>query len=166
MKNIGKMRFSYFFGFLLIALLLGLAEYLEVYKAMVPCPLCLLQRFVLMTLGVIFCIGMLTRFKRVGQVILGFLSLVICVSGILLSGRQVWLQHVPKESLGECGVSLNYLFQALPFMDALKQVWIGGMECSEQGWMFFHLSLAEWSLLGFLGFFVLVTVQLKRALNV
>ena len=91
--------------------------------------------------------------------------MLTCVGGILLSGRQVWLQHVPPSSLGECGASLTYMFQTLPVMKVINHVWTGGIECSQQGWTFMYLSLAEWSLLGFLGFFVFAVLQLKRSLD-
>lgn len=165
MKKANKARFGYFLGFVLIVFLLGLAEYLEVYKGMIPCPLCMLQRIVLVVLGVMFFIGMIFRMKRIGLFAIGLLSLFTCIGGILLSGRQVWLQHVPPSSLGECGVSLTYMFHTLPLMDVLKHVWTGGIECSQQGWAFMYLSLAEWSLLGFLGFFVFAVMQLKRSLD-
>lgn len=165
MRNASKIRFSYFLGFILITFLLGLAEYLEIYKGMIPCPLCMLQRVVLIALGVLFFVGMLLGMKGLAQVTVGLLSLLTSIGGILLSGRQVWLQHVPTTSHGECGVSLSYMFNALPLMDALKQTWTGGMECSQQGWVFLHLTLAEWSLLGFVGFFALAMIQLKRALD-
>ncbi len=165
MKKASKIRFGYFLGFLLIVLLLGLAEYLEIYKGMVPCPLCMMQRMVLIFLAVVFFVGMIFRMKRPGLFTVGLLALLTCISGILLSGRQAWLQHTPTTNLGECGASLGYMFQTLPLMEALKHVWTGGIECSQQGWAFMNLSLAEWSLLGFLGFFLFALLQLKRSLN-
>lgn len=166
MKNASKARFSYFLGFLLIIFLLGLAEYLEIYKGMIPCPLCMLQRIVLIVLGVVFFIGMVFRMRTLGLFIISLLSMLTCIGGILLSGRQVWLQHVPPSNLGECGASLTYMFNTLPLMDVLQRVWTGGIECSQQGWAFIYLSLAEWSLIGFLGFFVFVVFQLKRSLDI
>lgn len=159
-----SIRLRYFLGFITIILLLGLAEYLEVYKGMAPCPLCMLQRIILLFLGIVFLLG--TLLKGIGQIFVGLLSLIVSISGILFAGRQVWLQHMPSHHLGECGVSLSYMFKVLPLMQVLKQIWIGGMECSQQGWVFMHLSLAEWSLVGFLLFFVLTLIQLKRTLDV
>src|SRR5579863_7737701 len=99
MKKASKARLGYFFGFLCIVFLLALAEYLEVYKGMIPCPLCMLQRVVLIVLGVIFFVGMIFHMKKNGLFLIGLLSLLTCLGGILLSGRQVWLQHVPPSSL-------------------------------------------------------------------
>lgn len=165
MKKASKARFSYFLGFLLILFLLGLAEYLEIYKAMVPCPLCMLQRIVFMGLGVIFFMGLIFHLKTVGLFVISLFSLLTSIGGILLSGRQVWLQHVPPTSLGECGASLTYMFKTFPLMNVLKHVWTGGIECSQQGWAFMYLSLAEWSLIAFAGFFVFAVLQLKRSLD-
>jgi disulfide bond formation protein DsbB len=165
MKKAGKVRFGYFLGFLLIVFLLALAEYLEVYKGMIPCPLCMLQRIVLMVLGILFLIAMMFPMKAMGSFFIGLSSLLTCVGGILLSGRQVWLQHAPPVNLGECGASLTYMFHTLPLIDVLKHIWTGGIECSQQGWAFMHLSLAEWSLIGFVGFFVFAVLQLKRSLS-
>ena len=92
---------------------------------------------------------------------LNLISFATCFCGILLSGRQVWLQHVPPNGLGECGISLTYMFKIFPFTEALKHVWRGGTECSEQGFVFLNLSLAEWSLLWFILFFILFTYEIK-----
>lgn len=165
MNNVWSIRFSYFIGCMLIAALLGMAAYLEVYKGINPCPLCILQRIVLLTLGIIFFLAMALKIKKTGNILFGILGLITSLGGILLAGRQVWLQHAPPAGLGECGVSLQYMFKIFPLMEALKHVWQGGIECSQHGWVFMHLSLAEWSLLWFVLFFIFVIVQIKRAAN-
>lgn len=165
MKKASKVRLGYFIGFILVIGLLGLAEYLEVYKGMVPCPLCMLQRIVLIMLGTLFFVGMVFRLKKMGLCIVSLLSLIVSLSGIFAAGRQSWLQHMPSNHLGECGASLSYMFQTLPLMEVFKHVWTGGIECSQQGWAFMSLSLADWSLIGFAGFFVFTLWQVKRSLN-
>src|SRR4029079_18710998 len=165
MNNMMSTRLTYFIGFIIIAALLGMAAYLEVYEGINPCPLCILQRIVLIALGVIFFFGMVLRINKIGYFLFGVLGLIVSLGGILLSGRQVWLQNVPQNGLGECGVSLQYMFKIFPFTEALKHVWRGGTECSQRDWEFLHLSLAEWSLICFVIFFILVIVQLKRAID-
>lgn len=165
MNNTISIRLTYFVGFLIIVSLLGMAAYLEIYQGINPCPLCILQRIVLITLGVIFFFGMVLRINKIGYCMFGVLGLIVSLGGILLSGRQVWLQNVPQEGLGECGVSLQYMFKIFPVTEALQHVWRGGTECSQHDWEFLHLSLAEWSLIWFIVFFILVIVQLKRAID-
>ena len=165
MNNTSSIRLTYFLGLILIVVLLSIATYLEVYVGINPCPLCILQRVVLVALGVIFFFAMLIKSSRFFQYLLGFLSFLVNLRGILLSGRKVWLQHIPQNGMGECGISLQYLFKIFSFSEALKHIWKGGIECSQHDWEFLGLSLAEWSLFWFIVFFILVLLQLKRLLS-
>lgn len=165
MNNTFSIRLTYFIGLLLIIFLLGLATYLEVYEGINPCPLCVMQRIVLIALGVIFFFAMLIKSNNFLHYFLGICSFIISLSGVLLSGRQVWLQHIPSHGMGECGISLQYLFKIFTFTEALQHLWKGGIECSQHDWEFLHLSLAEWSLLWFVVFFMLALFQLKRLLS-
>lgn len=162
MKTFLTIRFSYFIGFILIGALLSTALLIEFQKGMIPCPLCVVQRSFLVALGVLFLIGVLIPFKKCGQLILGLLGCLLSLGGIIFSARQVWLQHAPKDGLGDCGISLPYLFKIFSWNDALYAIWRGGIECAEQGWAFLQLSLAEWSLIWFVIFLVFVLVQMKR----
>jgi disulfide bond formation protein DsbB len=163
MKNIRTFRFAYLSGFIVIAILLGGAFYLQNYKGMSPCPLCLLQRIAMAALGVVFIVGAIFKFNKWGNVLLGLLGLLAAMSGALLAGRQVWLQLSPPSASGGCGASLSYIFNILSIKDALIQVWQGGMECSQTGWEFLHLSLAAWSLIGFAILLLLIILQIIRA---
>ncbi len=162
MKNTNAFRFTYLLGFVLIAILLGSAFFLQIYKGVNPCPLCLLQRMVMATLGAIFFAGAVWRFKKWGSLLLGLLGLLAGASGILLSGRQVGLQVSPPSSSGDCAASLDYLFHVLSLKDFAKQVWQGGMECSQTGLEILHLSLAAWSFIVFTVLFFLTILQLIR----
>lgn len=162
MKKSNAFRFTYLLGFILMAVLLGSAFFLQIYKGMSPCPLCLLQRMMMVALGAIFFVGAVVRLPKWGDLCVGFLGLLVGTAGVLLAGRQVWLQVSPPSSSGDCGASLGYLWHVLSVKETLKQVWQGGMECSQTGWKFLHLSLAAWSLIGFTILFLLVIVQLIR----
>ena len=163
MKKSNAFRFTYLSGFILMAILLGSAFFLQIHKGVSPCPLCLLQRLVMAVLGSIFLLGAILRLKRWGNLFLGVSGLFTGAFGVLLAGRQVWLQVSPPGSSGDCGASLGYILHVLSVKEAIKQVWQGGMECSQTGWEFFHLSLAAWSLIGFIILFLLVILQLIRA---
>jgi len=152
-------RALHFIGLLAVVLLLGLSEYVQIHDGVIPCPLCLLQRFVLAALGVIFFFGMAATLRKLGQWSAALLVLLFSSLGILLAGRQVWLQHLPASQAPDCGMSLQYLLQALPFWEAIKKVLIGSAECSQKTWEFLHLSLAEWSLAWFV-FFILLAIGL------
>jgi disulfide bond formation protein DsbB len=160
MKNF---RLISLLGFTLAIFLLGVAFFLQTYKGVNPCPLCLLQRAIMTILGIIFFLGIVFKFKKCGQFFLGVLSLLTSATGMLLSGRQVWLQWSPPSSSGDCSASLQYLLNTFSYKEVFLQIWHGGMECSQTGWEFMHLSLAAWSLVGFTILSLLVIVQLIRA---
>ncbi len=165
MKKNQTFRFTYFLGLILIAILLGSAYYLQIYENVNPCPLCLLQRMCMGALGVVFIIGAGFNLKKCGNLILGFLGVVASVSGLLFAGRQVWLQLAPPSGSGDCSANLSYLFNSLSIKDALMQVWQGGMECSQTGGQFLHLSLAAWSLIAFAFLYLLVLLQIIRTVK-
>jgi len=165
MMNKLSQRALYLIGFLLTAALLGITFYLQSYDGFIPCPLCILQRMTLCLLGIIFFLGCALNLKKIGHIFLSLLASSITLIGIFLSGRQVWLQHLPVNENTDCGVSLRYLINVLPFDQVISKILRGTAECSQKGWEFLHFSLAEWSLFCFIGFLFFCLFQLKRSLN-
>lgn len=146
-------------GGLLISVALVLISYwLEWHEGINPCLLCAMQRFMFMTLGVLFFLGMLPGERlRWLQGAIGVLAILGSGLGLWLAGRQTWLQWTPSDGTGGCSVSLAYIFKILPFQKALMQVLTGSSECAQVIWTFLHLSLAEWSF-GFFGILFLISV--------
>ena len=154
-------------AFLVVILLLGVTYYLQYYAGFVPCPLCLLQRFTMMGLGLIFFIGTIFFFQRTGKIILSVIAYIYALIGVLLAGRQVWLQHMPTAISGtDCSASLEYMMQALPITQVMQKIFSGSAECSLVDWRFLHLSLAEWALLSFLAFLFFTACQFFSALRI
>lgn len=158
-------RVTYLFGFLIAAGLLGMTFYLQKFDGFIPCPLCILQRITLISLCILFLLAWILGTKKIVSLFFSLLASLISLVGILLSGRQVWLQHMPKDQNADCGVSLQYLIHALPFDQVIAKILHGTAECSEKGWEFLRLSLAEWSLIWFVIFFLLCVIQLTRAVR-
>jgi disulfide bond formation protein DsbB len=142
-------RFAYFAGFVLVCCMLSFASYLQNYKGINPCPLCLLQRLVLAALGIVFLLAAIFNGKKLGNIFFSSLAYLIALAGALLAGRQVWLQHLPPSQGSDCTASLEYLMQAFPLTQVLQRVLTGSRECSLVDWRFLSLSLAEWSLISF-----------------
>lgn len=163
MKHPVSPRILYLAGFVMTTVLLGIAWYLQKQDGLNPCPLCALQRLLMAFLGITFFFGAVLTLKKVGQLLIGTLSFLIAFLGLILSGRQVWLQHFPPPGSADCGVSLQYLFHVFPFDEAIKKVFTGGIECSQVNWQFLHLSIAEWALISFAIFMLLTIFQLMRA---
>lgn len=151
-------------GFIIAAILIGTTFYLQQFDGFIPCPLCILQRITLGLLGIVFFIGAVFSFKKTGQIILSTFASLVALLGTFLSGRQVWLQHLPPDKNADCGASLQYLIHVLPFDQVISKILQGTAECAQKGWEFFNLSLASWSLICFIGFFIFCLYQIKRSL--
>lgn len=149
MKN--SKQIGYLIAFLVIVCLLGAAQYLQNYKGVIPCPLCILQRFTLAILGVFFLFGVVCTKNSVGRIIIGILTILFSGLGVFLAGRQVWLQYSANGMETNCDVSLQYLLKALPLDQVVSKVFQGSSGCSQIGWEFMGVTLAQWSL----GFFIL-----------
>src|SRR5215208_3870360 len=131
MDEIMPTRYFYTVHSLIAFFILAISVYLQVFEGFIPCPLCSLQRFVFGLLGLVFFIGIFTFRKKIINLIVKILGVFISFSGILLAGRQVWLQHFPPVH-NECGVSLRYIVNALPIQDAVTKIFEGSAECTQR----------------------------------
>lgn len=146
-------RIIYFFSFLLTALLLSCSLYLQFFDNIMPCPLCSLQRMVFCILGLLFFFGIFVHKNYKAKWFLSFACGLFSIIGMILSGRQIWLQHYPSSSANECGVSLQYMVQVLPMNEVIQKIFEGSAECTQRGWEFLSLNMAEWALFWFTIFF-------------
>ena len=158
-------RLGYAAGFLVCAGLMGSALYLQYYEYQDPCPLCLLQRVVYIVLMALFLVAALHGPGRVGATVYGGLLFVVAAIGAVIATRHVWLQHLPKDRVPECGPGLEYILRKFSLTRALEKVLTGSGECAEAGWTFLGLTIAGWSLVWFvlLGAFALYLLWLGRA---
>ncbi len=153
-------RWFYFAQLLVIAGLLGFAFYLEFYQGLVPCAMCEMQRLAFAVLGFLFLVSSFFPLQKYIQVFFILLLSLSALFGTVFAGRQLWLQYFPSPfDSGSCEASLQYMAQILPWPQVLMSVFLGGPECAKVNWQFLHLSMAAWSLLWFLFFFLLALLQ-------
>ena len=134
--------------------------YLEYIQGLDPCPLCVFQRIAYILIGLIALIGATHNPKDLFLVIYKFLIIITAITGALIAGRQVWLQHLPPELVPECGPGLDYMLNVFPLSDAIKMILSGSGECAEVKWRFIGFSIAEWSLIMFIGITVATTLSI------
>lgn len=145
-------RLAYIVCFVTIVAILGMGFYLEYFDGIVPCPLCTLQRMCFGALGILFLLGIFLHRRRLATVIINLLSILFSIAGVLLSGRQIWIQYYPSAENGECGVSLQYMLQVLPLQDVANKIFSGSAECTQRGWELLGMNIPEWSLVFFIAF--------------
>jgi disulfide bond formation protein DsbB len=158
-------RLIYTLGFLFISALLLTSVYLQYFDGFIPCPLCTLQRFCFALLGGLFLLGMIAATKRFITVPINLLLTLIALLGIFLSGRQIWLQHFPSGNNGDCGVSLQYMLKVLPVNEVIQKTFSGSAECTQRGFEFLTLNMAEWAFVWFILFLLLSLHLLLKKSN-
>jgi disulfide bond formation protein DsbB len=147
--------------FLACAGLLGYGLYLQHVQNQEPCPLCILQRYAFMAIGVVALIAAVHGPGRVGQALYGALIALAAGAGAGVAGRQTWLQHNPPSML-DCGPDLAYMLESFPLSQVLPKVFRGEGDCAKVSWTFLGLSIAEWALVWFV-LFVLAGLYLLIA---
>lgn len=148
-------RFAYLLGFVTTSLLLLISLYLQFFDGFVPCPLCTLQRICFGILAILFFIGVFLHAKRWGRLFINSCAMLISILGMVLAGRQMWLQHFPTTDNSECGVGIQYMLQVLPLQEVMQKIFSGTAECTQRGWTFLALDMADWAFVWFALFLVL-----------
>lgn len=129
-----------------IAACFGVALYTQYVDGLSPCPLCMTQRIFY---GLTAIIALIAAIHNRGVRIYGVLCTLSALTGAVIAGRQVWLQHLPPSEVPACGPSLEYMLATLPFGDVVTRMITGDGNCAVVDWRFLGLSMAEWSLLCF-----------------
>jgi protein dithiol:quinone oxidoreductase len=141
-------RWIFLAVFLACAGLMGYGLFLQHVQNLEPCPLCILQRYAFIAVGLVGLIAALHGPGRVGQAIYGLLIALAAGTGAGIAARQTWLQHNPPNVL-DCGPDLAYMLDAFPLSQVLPKVFKGDGDCAKVTWTFLGLSIAEWALVWF-----------------
>lgn len=146
--------------FLACACLLGYGYYLQYVEYLDPCPLCITQRLFYYGIGIMAILASVS--SRGMQRLFAFLMMLSSIGGIATAGRQVWLQHLPKDQVPECGPGLQYWLENNPWFETLSLLFKGDGNCAEVQWRFLGFSIGEWSLAWFVGFLFLSLYLIVR----
>lgn len=134
--------------FALCAAMLGFGLYLQLVVGLHPCPMCIMQRYALVAVGLIALVGGLQGPRAWGQRVYATLIGASAIAGAGVAANQSWLQLHPP-GIAECGPGLEYLMESFPLTEVLPMLFRGAGDCSAIDWTFLGLSLANWSLLSF-----------------
>jgi disulfide bond formation protein DsbB len=134
---------------------MAVALYMEHVMALEPCPLCIMQRVMVIATGIIALIAAIHGPAKTGIQVYGGLVTATATGGAMLSMRQLWLQSLPADQVPSCGPSLDYLLDVFPLTDVLAIVLSGDGSCAEVVWSLFGISIPGWTLAGFIGLMVI-----------
>ena len=140
------------------AIVVGSQYYLENIVGLEPCNLCILQKYSAQAVFFIFLFKMLVlKFKF----LFDFLGIFALAFGVSASGRQIYLQNIPKDEIagGYCDTPFYLLFDMNPFFDAVAKVFQGSSKCAEEVWSLLGLNIPEWSMVFFASMIGLMLVR-------
>jgi len=150
MQLFSQSRTLFALAFIGCVLLMGVAFFLQYFIGLEPCPLCYVQRVIVIAFGVVSLLAALHNPSTTGRKIYAFMMVLIAGSGIAAAGRQIWLQQLPKDQLPACLPSLEFMLEAFPLQEVIGKMLHGSSDCAEVNWTFFGFSIAELSILGFI----------------
>jgi len=129
-----------------------------------PCPLCITQRAFFNVIGILALIAFLHNPKLKGIKIYALLGIIAAIGGGYFAQHQLSIQSLPADQVPACGPGLAYMFEAFPFMEAVKLLLQGDGSCAEPH-KILGLSFAGWSLIAFIGLGLINLWQLVRTLK-
>ncbi len=152
-------RSSRFLLFFICHELIVAALYFQYVDNLEPCPLCIFQRVVFALMALLFLLAAIHNPKPDGQKYYNLSTFLVTLIGVLIAGRHVWLQHLPKDQVPTCGPGFNYLLETLPLGEFINNVLRGSGECAEVSWRMLGFTMPELTLF----IYVLFAVFLGRA---
>ncbi|MFO1370363.1 MAG: disulfide bond formation protein B [Marinagarivorans sp.] len=143
------------YTFLIISLgTLGLmltGYYMQFVLKLIPCPLCITQRFFIIGVGITALAAFFHQPQKLGRRLYASLGAILAIIGGGFSSRQVWLQSLPPDQVPACGPDLSYLIENFPLKEAFMVLVRGDGNCAEVTWTFLGVSIAGWTLVAFSG---------------
>lgn len=154
------LRYGYLAGFLICAALLGAAYYFEIVMYLDPCPLCMVQRLATLLIGLSCLLAFVCSDFRWGSRIALALVTASAIFGYFVADHHIWIQHLPPEEVPACGPSFEYLIETLPLNELISIMLHGDGNCAEVNWMFWGMSMPEWTRIFFACFAIAGLISL------
>lgn len=143
--------------------LLAFGLYLQHGVGLVPCPMCIVQRYALVGVAVVALVGWRCRAPR-WQAVLALVLALKAAFGAFTAARQSWLQWYPPEVVS-CGRDFYGMVESFPLSRAIPMIFRGSGDCTQIDWTFLGGSIANWSFLWFTAYTltaILIGVRLHK----
>lgn len=147
-----KGRGGYILGFLACFGIVALALAIQVHYNLEPCPLCISQRIIFMSLGVLFLVHAFLPPSSWLSKGLTVVEVLTALGGAGVAIRHWWLQVHKDEIIADCGVGFDYMFENFPLKKALTLVFRGTGDCAAIDWTLLGLTLPQLGLISFVLF--------------
>jgi len=152
MNEFLKGKNGYLLGFVACFGLVALALVIQTSYKLEPCPLCITQRIIFMTLGVLFLITAFIKPAIIWKKIFTGLLVLAALSGIGVAVRHWYLQANKESMIADCGVGFDYMFENFPLKKAFTLLFRGTGDCAAIDWTLLGLTLPQLALISFAAF--------------
>ena len=137
--------------------------YLQHVVGLEPCPMCIVQRYVMVLIGLVSLLGAVLS-GRIASLSVGSGLVLLAGGGAYVAARQTWLQWYPPEVVS-CGRDFYGMIETFPLQRAIPMIFKGGGDCSKVDWTFLGGSIANWSFVAFVGLGLLALVTVVRVMR-
>ena len=134
--------------------------YLQNVVGLDPCPMCIVQRYALILVGVFCAIAAFSK-KPGAWRLWGLLAVAMSALGAFTAARQTWLQWYPPE-FASCGRDIYGMVESFPLQRAIPMIFKGSGDCSAVDWTFLGGTIANWSFVWFVIFALVILFVLLR----
>jgi len=115
-------------------------------RALLPCPLCILQRYAYLGLGASAVLAAVFVHRRRIGLTLSALGLLFALAGVIVAARNVWVEQHPGLS---CGIdALEVFVNGLPTAQWWPQLFYAEGVCGGKLLPILGLTIPQWSLAG------------------
>jgi disulfide bond formation protein DsbB len=143
--------------------LLSFGMYLQHVVGLVPCPMCIVQRYAMVLMALVAVLGAGLPGRKTA-LIAGSWLVLLAGGGAYVAARQTWLQWYPPEVVS-CGRDFYGMIETFPLQRAIPMIFKGGGDCSNVDWTFLGGSIANWSFVAFVGLGLLALATVWRTLR-
>ncbi|MFK7795478.1 MAG: disulfide bond formation protein B [Gammaproteobacteria bacterium] len=143
---------------IVIASMLFALYYLEGVLFLEPCPLCMVDRAILVAIAIVCLIAFVHNANGIMRWVYTSLATLLSLIGLGVAARHIWLQGLPPDQVPECGPDLMFMLDVFPLADVIKRIFTGSGQCAEVSWTFLGMTIPQQTLLLFVVLLVLVIV--------
>lgn len=156
MNKIFNLRAFNLGGFLVCVMAMAYAYYAQYALELEPCPLCIFQRFAMISLGIIFLIAAIhgAPARSKAAMVYCVLGSLAALSGIAVAVRHVWITMLPADKVPECGAGLEFIVEMDGWWQGFQYAFQGTGDCATVDWTFLGMSMPLCVLLVFISLFV------------
>ena len=121
--------------------------YLQNELGLVPCPMCIVQRYALIGVIVVCAFGAAGQ-TALRAMLVSWTVFLLAGFGAFVAARQSWLQWYPPEVVS-CGRDFYGMVENFPLQRLIPMIFKGSGDCTKVDWTFLGGSIANWSFVAF-----------------